>query len=631
MYCQFKPLSSSMHSSNNIVGGGSSIKMRSFKLAILVLFALVNTSKSQQSNIVSPSSHGGSDLMDDDLVQIAKAAVALALDDSSLTDKIEIFVSSKSDAARENLQRATMGALGRGSASSFEEMAVEEDGPNFCPALKTWNNRGTDVTTDGKTERESICDSISKPESLVSADVRACMCGSTELFIRCEMMLGSSALQHHERRKRERRQRRRELAGASTLVESNKIRGRRDQVTCSLSTTPSDLLGGNPSLEDLIGKISGDAKGFGVAGSCCFDLPPPVNIFEVCGEVGISVPDLKWATLDGALSDLEQGNIIEGSTDIKEQAASVKGSLTGKLCLSINSELENADIEIIEDILEFLGIDLCFASLGVAVWPIRGHSRFTFELKLLVFFFARASLSLQADVTLRDTLGLCDNVEPGCGDEDSFFCSMDAGDAMGNLELGLTFFIWNPSVSWPIGESSAYDECDKWEDGIPCLLGTSCGNCLNPPSYWYAKAFTACGSEPTYSDGTICLVGTSCNQCQNPHSFWPDRFTWACGDMPCWNDATVCLAGTTCKECCNPSSFWAGKFTWACGNEPCWNDGTVCLAGTTCNECCNSWSWWAGKFTYACGNEPCWSSGTTCGPGTTCRNCCNGSWFFNCS
>ena len=566
--------------------------------------------------------------MDDQLVQIARAASNIGLD-WTLDGKTDIFEAERTEENRDNLKRATTIALASARTEQFVDL-MDEESDNFSPALKNWNSRGSDPSPSGETEREIICGTLRDTAgSKVPQDVKDCMCNGTEPFIRCEMMLGSAALGYHARRMRERKL----VATGEILPDGDQQERRRSQATCNIESTPPDLLGGpgsKPSFADLVQKTSGEVvKGVGVTGSCCFDLqPPPLNIVEACGEVEISIPDEEWMTPEGAVGAIADGSIFKGSEDIKEQASSIKGSVNGKLCWAISSELEQANLKIVEDILEFLGIELCFVTLGVEFWPIRGHTQFQVELKGFIFF-ASAGLRWQASTELRDTLGLCENVEPVCEERDSLFCTMDAGDVMGYIEVGLDFFLFDVSLSKTFPEN-AVEECDQYEDGTRCLLGTSCNKCRNPVTYWYAKAFTACGSEPKYSDGTICLLGTSCNQCENEHSFWPTKFTWACGDMPCFDDGTVCLQGTTCKECCSgESSFWASKFTFACGDMPCWDDGTICLAGTTCKECCSGkYSFWASKFTWACGDAPCWSAGTTC---LACGNCCNGSWWFTCT
>lgn len=68
-----------------------------------------------------------------------------------------------------------------------------------------------------------------------------------------------------------------------------------------------------------------------------------------------------------------------------------------------------------------------------------------------------------------------------CGDKDTFFCSTEQNEVMGHFEIGIDFLICDVGLSLNIRES-AYDDCDKYGDGIPCLLGSSCNNCLNPAS-----------------------------------------------------------------------------------------------------------------------------------------------------
>ena len=167
-----------------------------------------------------------------------------------------------------------------------------------------------------------------------------------------------------------------------------------------------------------------------------------------------------------------------------------------------------------------------------------------------------------------------------------------------------------------------------WNDGSLCGLGTSCNACCNTSSYWYGKAFTACGKEPCWSDGSTCALGTTCNACCNTAHWWDSKLITACGTEPCWNDGSLCAAGTTCKNCCHASSYWYSKALTACGKEPCWSDGSTCALGTTCNACCNTAHWWDSKFITACGTDPCWNDGSLCAAGTTCKNCCHASSYW---
>jgi len=132
-----------------------------------------------------------------------------------------------------------------------------------------------------------------------------------------------------------------------------------------------------------------------------------------------------------------------------------------------------------------------------------------------------------------------------------------------------------------------------------------------------------------WDDGTIC--GLMCNLCRNGSSYWWGKAFIACGSEPKWDIGTICARGTTCKACRNGSSYWWGKAITACGSEPKWDDGTKCLLGTTCKACRNGASYWWGKLFTACGKERCWGRGTVCGSGTTCRACCHGSkcpWYW---
>lgn len=145
--------------------------------------------------------------------------------------------------------------------------------------------------------------------------------------------------------------------------------------------------------------------------------------------------------------------------------------------------------------------------------------------------------------------------------------------------------------------SGTYQKCRPidglWKDGSICGLGTTCNWCYHKATYWYGKAFTACGPEPKWDNGTRCLLGTSCNACREK------------------------------------ATYWYGKAFTACGPEPKWGDGTRCLAGTSCNACRNSYSWWWSKFGHHCGKEKCWAPGTVCGRGTTCESrCCNGRFEY---
>jgi hypothetical protein len=121
----------------------------------------------------------------------------------------------------------------------------------------------------------------------------------------------------------------------------------------------------------------------------------------------------------------------------------------------------------------------------------------------------------------------------------------------------------------------------KHEDGTLCVdaapcdgcqqnLGTnwqifaSCTSCKNSATYWYTKAWKACGDEPKWSDGTICALGSTCNACNNTATFWDSKFITACGNEPCWEREKICAAGTTCNHCCNGYSWKLNQFITSC-------------------------------------------------------------------
>ena len=55
---------------------------------------------------------------------------------------------------------------------------------------------------------------------------------------------------------------------------------------------------------------------------------------------------------------------------------------------------------------------------------------------------------------------------------------MDQFDAMGHFAIGLDFMIWNLEVALDVGKN-AYKDCDKFDDGTLCGLGSTCNNCKN--------------------------------------------------------------------------------------------------------------------------------------------------------
>ncbi len=101
-------------------------------------------------------------------------------------------------------------------------------------------------------------------------------------------------------------------------------------------------------------------------------------------------------------------------------------------------------------------------------------------------------------IDFRDSLKLCDNIVPSCGDKDTLFCDMDQWDVMGHFEIGIDFIFFKLGLSLNIG-NKAYSNCDEFDDGTLCGLGSTCDNCKNPASesilcfcYSLKTSFFAC-------------------------------------------------------------------------------------------------------------------------------------------
>jgi hypothetical protein len=112
-------------------------------------------------------------------------------------------------------------------------------------------------------------------------------------------------------------------------------------------------------------------------------------------------------------------------------------------------------------------------------------------------------------------------------------------------------------------ETSPCDGCQQ-NIGANWQIFSSCESCKNTATYWYTKAWKACGEEPKWDDGTICALGTTCNACKNTATFWDTKFITACGDEPCWKKRTICAAGTTCNNCCSGHSWKLDQFITSC-------------------------------------------------------------------
>jgi len=156
-------------------------------------------------------------------------------------------------------------------------------------------------------------------------------------------------------------------------------------------------------------------------------------------------------------------------------------------------------------------------------------------------------------------------------------------------------------------------EAPCWDDGHLCSGGPA-GNCRTDcclnwdnHSYWYSKAWTACGFEPKWSDGSICALGTTCNACENPATYWWSKAFTACGSEPKLPHGHYCLLGTTCNACEEEATWWWHKSHAACGTPDkskgeCAHHDSVCGNGTTCHGCCShaDCPWWTAGLVCWC-------------------------------
>lgn len=128
---------------------------------------------------------------------------------------------------------------------------------------------------------------------------------------------------------------------------------------------------------------------------------------------------------------------------------------------------------------------------------------------------------------------------------------------------------------WPAQDSirkkNLY-EGEEWEDGTLCVVRTNCWKCRNEQSFWYSKAMTACGSEPTsescFADGFRCESGTTCEACCNSYEYWGSLGSTACGKETCSDEGTFCWFDSSCDDCCSDDLdcpwYGFGKACW-CG------------------------------------------------------------------
>ncbi|KAI2504461.1 hypothetical protein MHU86_9960 [Fragilaria crotonensis] len=330
------------------------------------------------------------DLLDDDLISVARIANVV---DPSLQTKADTFDANRIDELRVPLQRDTLAALA--GASTVQTLDFLQQ----SPVLFMWNSRGDQIVDEstGKTTRQGLCELVSSTTSKVDQSIRDCLCGTADPFIRCQMMLGNQALAFGTARSASRTK-----PHHAHIRRVQGIPERKTQATCDLQFTPSNLMSAQPSFIELLN-------------------PPPLNVLEACGGVSVSIPSVEFLTLEGAQVQLDSGIIVKGSDALKEEAGDIDVALSLSICFALSEELEK--VPGLEAILEYLGIDLCFAEQTFKMWPARGSAEFSLEVTVSIF---KASIGLQwqTSTTLRDTLGLCDGVEPSCDDKDTFFCSM---------------------------------------------------------------------------------------------------------------------------------------------------------------------------------------------------------------
>jgi len=126
--------------------------------------------------------------------------------------------------------------------------------------------------------------------------------------------------------------------------------------------------------------------------------------------------------------------VVKGGNQIKSDAGSIKIELALELCWALNSALDDEGKEFV-DFLEFIGINLCFASLNAEMWPIRGHYELSLTLRWALFF-AKAGIRWQTDDFFKNELGLCEGEEPSCdNEENTAFCTMAAGQSNGYFSV----------------------------------------------------------------------------------------------------------------------------------------------------------------------------------------------------
>lgn len=409
-----------------------------------------------------------------DVIQIAKAIIQLQWYPSP-AEKLTALQSSDNPKTREDLKNVIVIAIA-GASSGDINLLINQESSNFIPGLKLWNDSGSKLNENGKSKRQSFCDSIKNGKTNASSDTINCMCESGDPYILCEMKLARDMINFQNTQQ--------------SGINLRHMEAVPDADGRGLLPLPSCEVQSNKDLSklDVSKAISFCTESYFEAyGKCAFSMEPlPLSIEA---RLTINVPDLQ-------------------SPDTRKDLAV---GIRGDVCFSPAglTEAFKSTFKPVQSALNFLGLNLCFLSAEIKIWPIREHADFSLSMTLLNMVNVKIGIAWQMGISSRETLKLCEsNAKAICEERDNLFCLMDANKVVAYFEISLWFFLWEISFHLKFGDDS-YKDCKTYEDGTHCFLGSSCNACINPATYWYGKAFTACGTEPKYPDGTRCLLGTS--------------------------------------------------------------------------------------------------------------------------
>jgi hypothetical protein len=167
---------------------------------------------------------------------------------------------------------------------------------------------------------------------------------------------------------------------------------------------------------------------------------------------------------------------------------------------------------------------------------------------------------------LHDASMLCAGVDAGGKDT----CQGDSGgpifDPVSNVLVGVTS--WGDGCAAP-GRPGVYSKVStnaKWiQDTICSMTDSSPSYCSRAPTQAPTNAQTKPPVSATeLADGTVCGLGTTCNNCKNKATYWYSKAFTACGEEPCWTSRTICAAGSTCNKCCHGYSWKLDQFFTSC-------------------------------------------------------------------